>query len=57
MKNLFNVVILSLYFLFSFKTEKEAKKFITKMVKPDYNWSEKEELENRLITIIEKRFA
>ena len=41
----------------TFKTEKEAKKFITKMVKPDYNWSEKEELENRLITIIEKRFA
>jgi len=41
----------------TFKTEKEAKKFITKMVKPDYNWSEKEELENRLITIIERRFA
>jgi hypothetical protein len=41
----------------TFKTEKEAKKFITKMVKPDYNWSEKEELENRLITNIEKRFA
>ena len=41
----------------TFKTEKEAKKFITKMVKPDYNWSEQEELENRLITIIERRFA
>jgi hypothetical protein len=41
----------------TFKTEKEAKKFITKMVKPDYNWSEQEDLENRLITIIERRFA
>ena len=41
----------------TFKTEKEAKKFITKMVKPDYNWSEQEELENRLLTIIERRFA
>ncbi|AUC85301.1 hypothetical protein CW731_08355 [Polaribacter sp. ALD11] len=41
----------------TFKTEKEAKKFITKMVKPDYNWSEQEELENRLTAIIERRFA
>jgi len=41
----------------TFKTEKEAKKFITKMVKPDYNWSEQEELEDRLLTIIERRFA
>jgi hypothetical protein len=41
----------------TFKTEKEAKKFISKMVKPDYNWSEQEELENRLLAIIERRFA
>jgi hypothetical protein len=41
----------------TFKTEKEAKKFISKMVKPDYNWSEQEELENRLLTIVERRFA
>ena len=41
----------------TFKNEKEAKKFITKIVKPDYNWSEQEELENRLISIIERRFA
>ena len=41
----------------TFKTEKEAKKFISKMVKPDYNWSEQEELEDRLLTIIERRFA
>jgi hypothetical protein len=41
----------------TFKTEKEAKRFISKMVKPDYNWSEQEELENRLLTIVERRFA
>jgi hypothetical protein len=41
----------------SFKTEKEAKKFISKMVKPDYNWEHQEALENRFITIIERRFA
>ena len=29
----------------SFKTQKEAKKFINKMVKPDYNWTDKEEVE------------
>ncbi|MFL0062992.1 hypothetical protein [Tenacibaculum maritimum] len=40
----------------TFKTENEAKKFINKMVKPDYNWSEKEEYETRLIEIIERRF-
>jgi hypothetical protein len=39
------------------KTEKEAKKFINKIVKPDYNWSEQEDLVNRFITIIELRFA
>ena len=41
----------------TFKTEKEAKKFISKMVKPDYNWSEHEALENRFLAIIERRFA
>ena len=39
------------------KTEKEAKKFINKLVKPDYDWSEKEEYETRLLDIIERRFA
>ena len=39
------------------KTEKEAKKFISKMVKPDYDWSEKEEYETRLLEIIERRFS
>ena len=41
----------------TFKTEKEAKKFINKMIKPDYNWSDKEEYETRLFEIIERRFA
>jgi len=40
----------------TFKTEKEAKNFINKMVKPDYDWSTKEEYENRLLDIIERRF-
>jgi len=39
------------------KSEKEAKKFINKMVKPDYNWSEKEEFEERFMTIVERKFA
>ena len=39
------------------KTEKEAKKFVNKMVKPDYNWAEHEELEVRFMEIIERRFS
>ncbi|MEQ6123536.1 hypothetical protein AAON49_04995 [Pseudotenacibaculum sp. MALMAid0570] len=39
------------------KTEKEAKKFINKMVKPDYDWTEKEEFEERFIAIVERKFA
>lgn len=38
-------------------TEKEAKKFINKTVKPDYDWSDKEEYEARFLEIIERRFA
>jgi hypothetical protein len=41
----------------SFKTEKEAKKFINKTVKPDYNWSNQEEYEARFISLIERKFA
>lgn len=41
----------------TFKTENEAKKFINKMVKPDYNWSEQEELEARFMQIIERKFS
>ncbi|CAM1359503.1 conserved hypothetical protein [Tenacibaculum sediminilitoris] len=53
-QNDFNRVISQLN---TFKTEKEAKKFINKMIKPDYDWSTKEVYENRLIEIIERRFA
>lgn len=41
----------------TFKTEKEAKKFINKMVKPDYNWEKHEDLEIRFMEIIERKFA
>ena len=41
----------------TFKSEKDAKNFINKMVKPDYNWSEQEELETRFMEIIERKFA
>ena len=41
----------------TFKTEKEARKFINKMVKPDYDWADKEEYETRLFEIIERRFV
>jgi len=53
-QNDFNRVISQLN---TFKTEKEAKKFINKMIKPDYDWSAKEEYENRLLEIIERRFV
>ncbi len=37
-------------------SEAEAKKFINTRVKPDYDWSDKEEYEARLIEIIERKF-
>lgn len=40
----------------TFKTFKEAKKFINKMVKSDYNWSEHEELESRFMDIVSRKF-
>lgn len=40
----------------SIETEKEAKTFINKMVKPDYDWSDKEEYEERLIELVERKF-
>jgi hypothetical protein len=40
----------------SFNSEKEAKNFLNKLVKPDYNWEEKEEFEERLIGLIERKF-
>ncbi len=39
------------------KTYREAKKFINKMVKPDYNWTDKEELEERFMNIVERKFV
>jgi len=41
----------------TFKTEKEAKDFILNKVKPDYDWTGKEEYEERLITLIERKFS
>ena len=41
----------------TYTSEKEAKKFINKMVKPDYNWSSQEELETRFMEIVERKFA
>lgn len=40
----------------SFKTEEEAINFINEFVKPDYDWSNKEEFEQRLINLIERKF-
>lgn len=41
----------------TYATEKEAKKFINKMVKPDYDWSEQEDLEARFFEIVARKFA
>ena len=38
------------------KTLKEAKKFINKMVKPDYNWKDQETYEERFMTLVERKF-
>lgn len=40
----------------TFKTEKEAKNFITTQVKPEYNWQGKEAYEERLLLLIERKF-
>ena len=40
----------------SFKVEEDAKKFITNFVKPDYSWEGKEEYEEKLNAIIERKF-
>ena len=41
----------------SFKTEHEAKDFINNKVKPDYDWTGKEEYQERLIVLIERKFS
>ena len=40
----------------TFKTEKEAKDFIHNTIKTEYDWSGKEEYEERLLHIIERKF-
>jgi hypothetical protein len=40
----------------SFETEEEAKDFLLNIVKPDYNWSDKFEYEQRFIFLIERKF-
>jgi hypothetical protein len=40
----------------SFKTEKEARNFIKKMVKPDYDWTGKEEYEERFLDLVDRKF-
>lgn len=41
----------------TFATEKEAKDFINNTIKPDYDWAGKEAYEERLIALIERKFA
>ncbi|MCG1037552.1 hypothetical protein [Polaribacter sargassicola] len=41
----------------TYGSETEAKSFINKMVKPDYDWSKQEELEARFLSIIERKFS
>ena len=41
----------------TFKTEKEARNFINNTVKPDYDWSGKEDYEERLLSLIERKFS
>lgn len=40
----------------TFSNEEEAKQFISKTVKPDYNWSDKEEYETRFLEIVTRKF-
>jgi hypothetical protein len=40
----------------SFKTEDEAKTFLQEFVKPEYDWSAKQEYEERFMNIIERKF-
>ena len=40
----------------TFKTEKEVKNFIAEMIKPDYNWEGKEEIEERFVNLVTLKF-
>ncbi len=39
-----------------FKSKEEALKYFQYQVKPNYNWKGKEELEERLVTLVERKF-
>ncbi|NNC70627.1 MAG: hypothetical protein HKN90_07400 [Flavobacteriaceae bacterium] len=41
----------------TFKTQNEAKEFLLTTVKPDYDWSSKEEYEERFLVLIERKFS
>ncbi len=41
----------------TFNSEEEAKKFLLKFVKPDYDWNNKQEFEERLLMLIERKFT
>jgi len=41
----------------TFNSEEDAKKFLLKFVKPDYDWSNQQEFEERLLTLIERKFT
>ncbi len=41
----------------TYSSEKEAVKFINKMVKPDYDWTGKEDVEARFLEIVARKFA
>ncbi len=41
----------------SFTSEKECMGFLNNVVKPDYDWSAKTEYEDRLVKLIERKFA
>lgn len=40
----------------SFETESDSKDFLLNIVKPDYNWNDKQEYEQRLLFLIERKF-
>lgn len=41
----------------TFKTQEEAIRFINNQVKPEYDWSDKEDYEIRFMTLIERKFS
>jgi len=41
----------------TFNTKDEAKNFLINFVKPDYDWSNKQEFEDRLLQLIDRKFS